>query len=456
MAKDQQLRVLIVGASIAGPAAAYWLAKTGARVTVIERFPQLRKNGQNIDIRTVGVTAMRKIPGMEAAVRAKTVPMDGFSFVSSNGRPFATIRATGNPDQQSLVSEYEILRGDLSRILVDLTKDNPSVQYIFNTQISSISNNNNDNNSPVTVHFTSPHHQPPQTFDLILACDGATSRTRALAFPSPPHSSHTHPVNSWGAYFTLPPNTLLPTTTSNSNSNNNNNNNNNNNSNNNIVGQTYSAPGGRFTAIGHDPRSGCTRVVLMGMYPRTNTDAMLPFRAAQEQGAVKEYIAREFGSAGWRCAEIVQGMMTTGDVGDDEDNFYAAEIVQVKVPALSQGRVVLVGDAGYAPGPTGAGTSLALAGAYVLAGEVGRHKGDLDAALKGYEEVMRPIVGELRGIPWGLAAVLAPQTRWGLAVRNAVLWFVCWTGVVGLVQRVFGGVFKGREEGALPEYEWVA
>lgn len=100
-----KLTVLVVGASIAGPAAAYWLAKAGASVTVIERFPELRKGGQNVDIRTAGVTVMRKIPGMEAAVRAKTVGIEGLRFVRDNGRPYGTIRATGNPDQQSLLSE---------------------------------------------------------------------------------------------------------------------------------------------------------------------------------------------------------------------------------------------------------------------------------------------------------------------------------------------------------------
>lgn len=64
------LNVLVVGASIAGPAAAYWLAKAGAHVTVIERFPYLRTSGQNVDIRSCGVTIMRKIPGMEETVRA--------------------------------------------------------------------------------------------------------------------------------------------------------------------------------------------------------------------------------------------------------------------------------------------------------------------------------------------------------------------------------------------------
>lgn len=67
------------------------------------------------------------------------------------------------------------------------------------------------------------------------------------------------------------------------------------------------------------------------------------------------------------------------------EDFYASEMVQVKVPSVYRGRIALVGDAGYAPGPTGTGTSLAIAGAYLLAGEVGRHKDDLAAGLRSYE-----------------------------------------------------------------------
>jgi len=64
--------------------------------------------------------------------------MEGMSFVRDDGRPYGTIRATGNPDQQSLVSEYEIFRGHLAQVLFDLSKDNENVQYVFGEQIASM------------------------------------------------------------------------------------------------------------------------------------------------------------------------------------------------------------------------------------------------------------------------------------------------------------------------------
>ncbi|KAK4035353.1 oxidoreductase [Parachaetomium inaequale] len=430
MSKDQ-LRVLIVGASIAGPATAYWFAKGGARVTVIERFPQMRTNGQNIDIRTVGVTVMRKMPGMEAAVRAKAVPLSGISFVNTHGRPFATIRATGNPDQQSLVSEFEILRGDLSQILFDMTSRDKNITYIFGEQVASIQQQSVLEDGPVTVTFTNGL-LPTQDFDLIVAADGAASRTRALGLACRVRE-HMNPVNIWAAYFSIPHN-LLPS--------------------NSKLGQAHNAPGGRFIALGPHSTPDTTQVTMMRTYPRHDTASMLPFREAQKRGddTLKSFVADQFRGAGWKCDDIITAMM------DDAQDFYASEIVQVKTPHLYNGRVVLVGDAGYAAGPTGGGTSLALTGAYVLAGEVCcRHKGDLGGALKGYEAVMRPVVGELQKIPWGLQEVMAPQTGWGLRVRNGVLWVVCcWAGVLGVVQRWFARAFGEREEGGLPEYEWVA
>lgn len=127
-----------MGASIRDSTAAYWFAKAGANVTIIERFPILRTKGQNIDIRAAGVTVMRKMPGMEADVRAKTTPMECISYIRANGRPYETIRATGNPDQQSLVSEYEIFRGYLAQMLFELTKDNENIEYVFGEQVPSM------------------------------------------------------------------------------------------------------------------------------------------------------------------------------------------------------------------------------------------------------------------------------------------------------------------------------
>lgn len=419
-----ELKVLVVGASIAGPTAAYWFAKAGAHVTVIERFPKLRTSGQNIDIRTAGVTVMRKMPGMEAAVRAKTTQMEGISFVRANGRPYGTIRATGNPDQQSLVSEYEIFRGDLAQILFDLTKDNDNIKYVFGEQVASMQQNETDDGL-IAVEFA--NGLPASEYEMVVACDGATSRTRAMGLGCGVRD-HIKSTGCWAAYFSVEQDLLEGSK----------------------LAQAYSAPGGRFIGVGPDP-SGVTRIGLMGINPSDDPDATLPFREAAKQGddALKRFVAQHYKGVGWKTDEVVKGMMEAGD-------FYASETVQVKTPSLYRGRFVLVGDAGYAPSSTGGGTSLALAGAYVLAGEVGRHKGDLAAGLRGYEERMRPLIDELQKIPPLVPTVFAPQTAWGIWLRNNIFAFIAWTRILEFAQRFFAGAFASTDKYGLPDYAWVA
>ncbi|KAI3397453.1 hypothetical protein diail_10784 [Diaporthe ilicicola] len=419
------LEVLVVGASVAGPTAAYWLAKAGARVTIIERFPELRTGGQNVDIRTAGVSVMRKMPGMEAAVRSKNTGMEGISIVNDDSRPIATIRATGDPDQQSLVSEYEIFRGDLARILFDMTKDNERINYVFGEQIASVQQK--DENGPMTVEFA--NGRPTTQYDLVVACDGATSRTRAMGLGCGVRD-HITSLDCWAAYFSMEKDLLGGSK----------------------MAQGWNTTGGRFFGVGPDP-SGVTRVMAQVVHPRNSKDATLPFREASKQGAdaLKAFVARQFSGAEWKTDEILKGMM-------ESDDFYASEIVQVKVPSLYNGRFVLVGDAGYAPGPTGTGTSLAMAGAYVLAGEVSRHKGNLGAGLRGYEERMRPIIDDLQRIPPGVPWVMAPQTAWGIWFRNTVLIILCWgmafSGIVAWAGGLFASSFGGDKSG-LPDYEWA-
>ena len=421
--KMAKFRVLIVGASIAGPTAAYWFARAGAAVTVIERFPQLRANGQNVDIRTVGVTVMRKMPGMESAVRSKLSPMAGISFVGDDGRPYGTIRSTGNPDQQSLVSEYEILRGDLGQILYDMTKDNSSIRYIFGEQVASI-RQHELGDGPVTVEFA--NGLPSSDFDLVVACDGATSRTRAIGLDCTVRD-HITPMNCWAAYFTVQQDIL----------------------NGSDMGHAYSAPGGRFMAIGSDP-SGVNRVVFMGIYPRDEHDAARPFRDAMKRGEdeLKKFVAEHYQGAGWKCDKVIKGMM-------EAEDFYGSEIVKVNVPKLYNGQFVLVGDAGYG-GAAGSGTSLAIAGAYVLAGEICRHGDDLVAGLQAYEEQMRPVIDDLQKTPPLFPGILAPQTAWGIWLRNCIFALISRTRILEIGQRFFSGSFANIGKYKLPEYEWAA
>ena len=84
-----------------------------------------------------------------------------------------------------------------------------------------------------------------------------------------------------------------------------------------------------------------------------------------------------FAGAGWECDALLAA-------AEEADDFYFDAFVQVRMPTISPGRVTLVGDAGYCASPlSGMGTSLALVGAYVLAGEMGPQRIPLMSAASG-------------------------------------------------------------------------
>lgn len=419
------LRVLIVGASIAGPTAAYWFAKAGARVTVIERFPALRKGGQNIDIRSCGVTVMRRMAGMEAAVRAKSAQLEGMSWVDSNGKSYGVIGASGNPDQQSLISEYEIYRGDLAKILYDMTEGHEHVQYVFGEQVAGIQRLEKSD-GPIKIDFA--NGKLSEKYDLVVACDGATSRTRAIGFDCGVRDNVTS-MNCWSAYFSICRDVLHGSK----------------------IANAISAVNGRFISAELHP-DGSTRIALLKINHKEDKEAAEKFRNASREGGnvLKQFVFDHFKDVGWRTQEFLRGMF-------DAKDFYASETVQVKLPRLHQGRFVLVGDAGYAPGFTGTGTSLALTGAYVLAGEINKQPDDLESALQSYEQVMKPIIKELSFVPPLVPTIMAPQTAWAIWLRNTIFAVIAWTNVVGLVSKFFGlfsAAFAKHDEYKLPVYDW--
>jgi 2-polyprenyl-6-methoxyphenol hydroxylase-like FAD-dependent oxidoreductase len=114
-------RVLIAGASIAGPALAFWLGRSGWDVTVVERAPAFRDGGQNVDVRGAGREVLRRA-GLEQAVRDASTGERGTRFVDDGGRTIPEFPVVAS-DTDGATAEVEVLRGDLARILVDATAD---------------------------------------------------------------------------------------------------------------------------------------------------------------------------------------------------------------------------------------------------------------------------------------------------------------------------------------------
>src|SRR5436190_4938255 len=184
--------VLISGASVAGPALAYWLRRYGFHPTVVERAPAPRAGGQAIDLRGTARAVVDRM-GLMADVRQAHTGVRGMAFVNGAGKRVASIGADMFGDSGGPIADIEILRGDLVRILYGATRDD--VEYLFDDSVTALA----DGDDGVKVTF---ERAAPRTFDLVVGADGVHSTVRGLAFG--PESEYARDLGCYISIFTAP------------------------------------------------------------------------------------------------------------------------------------------------------------------------------------------------------------------------------------------------------------
>lgn len=191
---SHSMRVLISGAGIAGPTLAWFLAKTGACVTVVEKSQSLLPHGQNVDISGSAITVIKKM-GLLDEIRRFNTTEKGTQLVDPNGLHFARFPVKAG-STSSPTSEFEILRGDLAAILYDATKDHANVSYLFGTTIQEVVSNDD---KFVNVKLS---NGKVQEYDLLVAADGQWSKVRKQCFP--PECVGVVDKGMYIAYWTAP------------------------------------------------------------------------------------------------------------------------------------------------------------------------------------------------------------------------------------------------------------
>ncbi|MEV0705301.1 FAD-dependent oxidoreductase [Saccharopolyspora sp. NPDC050389] len=388
----RSLKVLVCGGGIAGQATAYWLVRGGHRVVVVERFPALRATGAQVDLRGQGIEAVEAM-GLLDVVKSKLVDEAGVAFVNAQGKTRATIMAnTSGQGRQTLTSEYEIMRGDLVRILNDATKND--VDYVFGTSVDRFE----QDEKKVVAYFSDGSSD---AFDLLIGADGQGSRVRRAILPA----GTPEPYWQMGIHMSY---WFVPRIASDSN-----------------IRDTYNAPGGRMIMRrSHHPDETQVYFVLR----ETSEEASATHREPVERQ--KEFWAERFRGAGWQTDRFIEGMETT-------PSFYSQEVVQVRTDTWSHGRVALVGDAAHCASPySGMGVSGGLVGAYVLAGEINRHPTDLPRALANYDTTLRPFVDEVQAtVKPRLLRLGMPMSRFGINAFLAVAGLATFLRIPDLVAR---------------------
>lgn len=380
-------KVLISGASIAGPTLGFWLARYGHEVTIVERSETLRLGGQNLDVRGAG-RGIARMMGIEKQILAANTGELGLQFVNSKNEVEAEFPADG---ADSFTSEAEILRGDLVNILYDCTKKD--VKYVFGRYITSI----NQDSENVEVTFSD---DSTEVFDLLIAADGVRSATRKLIFGDEPKLEFVGLYNAW---YTIP---KVEKDTK--------------------WARWYTAPGSRVIVLRPDNHG-----AIRASFSFLSDDKSYQNQDDSEQ---KKVLKHKLSGAGWEEERLMKEIDNNGDV-------YFDSISQVHAPRWFDGRTGMIGDAAYCPTPlTGMGTTLAMVGAYLLAGELSRHEKHEEAFLA-YEKRMRPFVEKVQKLPPGVPWLAHPRSKFGVKVVNKVASILASNPI-----RTIKKFFSGKEE----------
>lgn len=365
--------VLISGASIAGPALAYWLVRGGYAVTVVEKSSAPRGGGYPIDIRGTALEVVRRM-GLLEELRDAQVNIERFTFLEDDGAQVASLAASPPPPGPGH-ADLEVGRGDLTAALYESVRED--VEFLFDDSIETLAQ------TPEAVEVTL-RSGARRSVDAVIGADGMHSRTRRLVFGEE-ERFHRHLGYAFGL-FSMPDTVGL----------------------------------GHELVMWNDPGRAAALYATGGAGDPLH--AFLTFHhPSSPRGSLRDparrrsLIEETYRGAGWRVPEIVEAL------GEAEDLFFDT-VGQIRMPSWSRGRVGLVGDAAYAPSfLTGQGTSLALVGAYMLASALVEQPEDPAASLTAYERSMREFVTANQDLVDTAGAPLFPVTAEDLELRNSAL-----------------------------------
>lgn len=401
------MRVLISGASVAGPVLAFWLARSGFRVTVVERAPALRKaGGHAVDLFRPAMDIVERM-GLLARVEGRKTGTERLTMLREGvARPVEV--EIGRLMRALSDRHAEIMRDDLAEIFYEATRDR--VEYVFGDSITAMV----QDAGGVDVSF---EHAAPRRFELVIGADGLHSNVRRLIFGE--ERQFTTHLGAYLAVLTLP----------------------------NYLGLTdqvitYSGVG-RLAGIYSGQHMDDARALFMFRSPRLEVHH-------RDVARQKQLLKEAFAGARWEVPRIFEELERT-------PAFYFDSITQLRLDTWSRGRIALVGDAGYCPGPAvGGSTSLAIVGAYVLAGELAAAGGDHVRAFAAYERALGDYVRRSRTFAVSMAKRLIPDSTFQLwaMVYGTSLFSRVPAPIARAVARLGSEGVKLHDSFAPPVYEW--
>lgn len=337
---SKNIKILVIGVGIAGPATCYWLKRFGFSPVLIEKSAAIRKGGQALDVRGIATHIAREM-GIYDQICDMRTRIECGRFVDATGKVLHEEHGEKFGFRQD--DEVEILRGDLIEILMKTIADVPCH---FNQFITSMQQNNDS----VTVNFKDGRIE---NYDVVIGADGIHSATRRMIFDKSEYQL-IH-LGSYLSTFTIP----------------------------NYLGLNHMdiecEANHKLLSLNSDNDPEIARAGFMFR----SQHVMKDIRDENEQ---KQFLCDTFRDFGWETQNILNRMQAS-------DDFYFDAITQVKMNSWTKGRIALVGDAAYCPSPlSGQGNNLAFVGAYILAGELKAANGNYVQAFTRYNALLRSFV----------------------------------------------------------------
>lgn len=361
------LKILIVGAGIAGPTCASFLKEYGFNPVLVERAPEFKNIGYVMGIWPMGRRILHKL-GLEDEMNAASHRIPWIEFTSSDG---SKRRRVDMEQFDKYGATATMLRSDLHKFLTDKAIAD-GVDVRLGMEVTSIGNLPNS----AIVEF---NHKNEETFDLVIVANGAHSPLRDQVFGA--GTEHAYKWDSWIFW---------------------------------VKRELYSAEG--VTEISGNG-------VTIGLYP---LDKERSVAVVMSQNRTGEFPPRDQAGRLKRLREVcapLEGIVPDLLDAIGEDIIFYDQLVHVDLKKWHQNRIVLLGDAQHAMSPLqGTGASIAMEDGYVLAREL-NHKETVERALQSYSDKRNERMKEVHLLAKELWSTVNFGNSWLLRLRNLVLPF---------------------------------
>lgn len=365
------MRIAINGAGIAGPALAYWLRRSGHQVLLVEEAPRLRSGGYIVDFWGIGYDIAEKM-GLIPRIRELGYQVRDVRFVDRRGRKRGGFSARVF-DRTTGGRFTSLRRSDLAATICHAL--DAEVETIFGNSVTSIE----DDGRSVLVGFA---HGAPREVDVLIGADGLHSRVRELAFG--PEARFEVSLGYHVAAFEV--GGYRPRDE--------------------LVYVSHGVPGRQISRFSMRD----DRTLFLFVFRDEYLAAVNPSTESERKAVLKHV----FADVGWEGPRILAAMESSGEL-------YFDRVSQIRMDGWARGRTALIGDAAACVSLlAGEGTGLAMAEAYVLAGELHACGADHVAAFARYQDALMPFLRRKQQAAAKFASSFAPRSALGLAFRNLV------------------------------------